>query len=233
MKLGPYLYILTILLSAFLIPTAVFAQCKAGDIEVSGSYGFLSAFERQYIGIIGGGSEYTDVNSTNNVFVGARIYVSPRIAIGLEYGSVSFSAAHYDEQFFDAVNPEWDLRQRNRTLAATILYNYVNHKNIRIYAYVGAGTYHEYSDAADNRYVVHYPWGSNQFTPAPFIAKEYQMYTAHFCPFGLSLGRRLSISAELPGIGYKGMFTFAASYRFGFQHKVVTPQMSNDVPETK
>jgi len=190
--------VLLVLLILFLYKAE--SQTYRGNSEYSVSYGLFSIQEMANQTLLGSDDAGTDVtNTTGNIFVTYRYFLSPRLAIGGAIGTVSFKAHSWSD-----VGNSTDFDYRYTTIAPELLFNFVDRKWVRAYTYLGAGYSFVEGNTTD--------YYNSQPAPTQIISRG--TFNAHYVPIGLSVGDGLSAFFEV-GIGYKGIFHGGLSLKLG------------------
>ncbi len=184
-------------------PLALMAQQRAGDQDISLSYGIVSGTDIVR-GISGKGrpdldhTEYdVQTSNTGNIFATYRYSLMSRLSLGVTAGIESFTYDAYHNELM-VTSYEASHKATVATLAFEAKPVYFNGNLIQLYGLAGVGGryYHETSSNGTNTY------------PPPTIFVNTQ-----WTPIGVSVGHALSGYMEL-GVGYKGLISGGICYKF-------------------
>ncbi len=189
-----------IILCLLLFPLAI--TSPAQDLpthEIQIGYGPL-ARERAFGDIFGNffrtlfGEELREMSFSRSFQVTYRYQRRQRVALGLVSG-ISTGSAHDDP----LIGSKRDYKYTRFLLAFESKFNYSQHPNVNLYLLLGAGG------------VLSKDWeepkGSTQY------AKHYGYPTFQFTPFGIRVGKKIGVTAEI-GYGYKGIVNIGLSGKF-------------------
>ena len=195
---------ITYTLCLLMLPAVLYAQAYYGQSEIMLSYGRNSIQEMQQTTVPGDDNGAEINKTTGSDFLTYRYYTSPRFAVGATIGLNNFNGRVYDEAY-QTINT---FSFHYTTFAPEFLFNYLNMKDVRVYAYLGAGV------SVYDEKNVQYNTNSAPIT----TTVNANSFAFQFTPIGASMGRRLSANLEL-GVGYKGIFNGGISYLIGERKK--------------
>ncbi len=184
----------------------IWAQCPSnkGQLEVAVSYGLLSVdqLSQKVTGDNNPGSKNITYNS-GAPFVTVRYFLYNRLAIGFAAGS---SSERW--QYNDVYTPSTIISQSKQsatTVACEVYYIYVFRKYFEAYTLAGFGSSFTSTETVTN---------ATATASATTVNTSTAGVKAQYTPIGVRVGGKLGAFAEL-GIGYKGVFNFGVSYKFG------------------
>ena len=181
-------------------------QCPSnkGQIDVAVSYGLLSVDQvaQKVTDDNNPGSKNITYNS-GAPFVTVRYFLYNRLAIGFSCGTNSERW-----QYIDVYIPSTIISQSKQsatTVAFELYYIYVFRKYFEAYTLAGFGPSFTSTETVTN---------ATTATSATTVNTTTAGVKVQYTPIGIRVGGKLGAFGEL-GIGYKGVFNFGVSYKFG------------------
>ncbi len=183
------------------------AQVLRGDHDISVSWGAVSGrdiLDELNHGEDGGGM-YHNTN-TGNIFLTYRYFVLSRLSVGITAGNQTIKGTyHYDNS---NLTPPYDYKLSNTTIAAEVMFIYMNRPGFQSYCSMGIGTsfYNETDYLANTSY----------YYPGQLSGNKFNF---RISPIGFRFGGKFGGFVEL-GIGYKGLVDGGLYYTIHKQRSV-------------